>query len=157
MHPIDKASILCTRESPHTASCVLPPMEGLEQEGVSHLCSFSSQDTFNQKQRCRVVVSGRDRILASGEPCRPPSSALHSPPAAAKWILKCTPKSLHDPKSQDTHQVIQTETMTSRRLPGRKDNKLSLLFKKSLYLRESCAIKESGTRTFPDHSCFTKA
>lgn len=67
MHPTDKAGILCTRESPHNTSRVLPPRKGLEQEWVSDLCSFSSQeDTFNQKQRCRAVVSAR--VLVQDSP-----------------------------------------------------------------------------------------
>lgn len=128
VHPGDKASFLCTRMSPHKASCVLPPREGLEQEWVPKLCSFASQDTFNQKQRSRVGVSGR--ALVSRQPCRSPSSALLSAPATAKCILECTPKPSHDPKSQNTQQVIQIEGTASRSLPGRKRQQTVSAFKK---------------------------
>lgn len=85
----------------------------------------------------------------TGQPCRPPSSALHSAPATAKWILKRTPKSLHDPKSQDTHQVIQIERMTSRRLPGRKRQQVVIAFKKIFVFKRILCNQGEWYRNLP--------
>lgn len=117
---------------------VLPPRDGLGQEWVRKLCSFSSQqDTFDQKQRCRVGVSGRDRVFVLEQPCRSPSPALLSAPASAKLNSGFTLKPLRAPKSQNTHQVIQIEGMASESLPGRKRQQTVTSFKKNFIFKRT--------------------
>lgn len=134
MHTIYRASILWTRKSSHKRwEDPLPPRCSIRTEmGVQTLfLPHHSIDTWNKKQKCRDVgVSVRSGFLASGALCRPPSLYPHSVPATAKCLSKCTLKSLHGWKSQDTYQVIQVERRTSRRLPGRKRQWIVIAFKK---------------------------